>query len=147
MAIPIQHLGNFRWKGVDLLNYKEEDGTFKSITRQLLLKGDQSFPIEMRYFEIGPGGHSTLERHDHTHFVMVIRGKGRALVGDTIIDLNEFDVFSIGSQTWHQLHASGDQPLGFLCLVANERDRPHRPTVEELEMLRRNPEIASFIRS
>ncbi len=147
MKTALQHLGDFRWNGVDLLKYKEEDGTFKSITRQVLLKGDQGFPIEMRYFEIGPGGHSTLERHEHTHFVMVIRGKGKALVGDEIVDLAELDVFSVPPQTWHQLQAGGDQPFGFLCMVANERDRPHRPTAEELVELRKNPSIAAFIRS
>ena len=35
---------------------------------------DDALACELRYFEIAPGGHSTLERHDHLHSVMIIRG-------------------------------------------------------------------------
>jgi quercetin dioxygenase-like cupin family protein len=147
MKTSVRHMGDFRWDGVDLLKYKEEDGTFRAINRQVLLKGDSSFPVEMRYFEIGPGGYSTLERHEHTHFVMIIRGKGKALVGEEIVGLGELDVFSVPPQTWHQLYAEHDQPLGFLCMVATKRDRPHRPSVEEFAQLQKNPSIASIVRS
>ena len=30
--------------------------------------------------------------------------------------------------TWHQFRAAPDAPLGFLCLVAAERDRPELPS-------------------
>jgi hypothetical protein len=37
--------------------------------------------------------------------------------------------------TWHQFRAAPDSPLGFLCLVAADRDRPQLPTPAEAERL------------
>lgn len=136
---------DFRWDGVDVHPYKEDGGThFKSITRQTLFKGAEALPTEFRYFEIGPGGHSTLERHDHLHVVMVIRGKGTVLVGDTITPIDLHDVVHVPAQTWHQFQAGEDDHLGFLCLVATDRDRPYRPQAQDLDEM---PEhVRSFVK-
>jgi hypothetical protein len=48
--------------------------------------------------------------------------------------------------TWHQFRAADDAPLGFLCMVDCERDRPERPDAEALAMLAALPEVAAFIR-
>jgi hypothetical protein len=53
---------------------------------------------------------------------------------------------SIPPMTWHQFRANLDQPLGFLCMVNAERDRPQLPTESDLEALRENPNVAAFIR-
>jgi mannose-6-phosphate isomerase-like protein (cupin superfamily) len=76
---------------------------------------------------VAPGGWTTLERHHHVHNVMVIRGRGRCLVGETTYDLAQNDLVSVPPMTWHQFHAADDEPLGFLCLVNRERDRPQLP--------------------
>ena len=56
---------DFRWDGVDLLPYKEDErALFKAITRQTLFS-DPDLDGELRYFEVAPGGFSTLERHEH----------------------------------------------------------------------------------
>ncbi len=127
---------DFKWEGVDVHPYKEDGGThFKSITRQTLYKGEETLPVEFRYFEIGPGGHSTLERHDHLHTVMVIRGKGRVLVGEEIRPISIHDLVHVPQQTCHQFRADSHDHLGFLCLVATDRDRPYRPQAEDLEAM------------
>ena len=143
----VPQTGPFRWEGVPVLAYKEEGGThFKSITRQVLLGDDGGIGAELRYFEIAPGGHSTLERHDHVHSVMVIRGRGQALVGREIHALGGHDLVRVPTQTWHQFRAAADEPLGFLCLVRSERDKPQRPTAEEIDAMRSDPAIGPFIR-
>lgn len=38
-------------------------------------------------------------------------------------------------------------PLGFLCLVRCDRDRPTLPTADDLAALRADPDIAAFIRT
>ncbi len=127
---------DFTWEGIDVHPYKEDGGThFKSITRQTLYKGAETLPVEMRYFEIGPGGHSTLERHDHLHVVMVIRGGGKVLVGEDIRPIGLHDVVHVPAQTWHQFQAEEGDHLGFVCLVANDRDRPYRPQGHDLESM------------
>jgi hypothetical protein len=49
--------------------------------------------------------------------------------------------------TWHQFRADDDAPLGFLCLVSRERDRPQVPTDEQVAQLRADPALAAFIRT
>lgn len=138
----------FRWEGIPLLAYKEESGShFKSITRQVLFDDGEHFDTQLRYFEIAPGGHSTLERHDHAHSVMVIRGAGSALVGGDVFKLALRDLVRVPPGTWHQFRATGGEPLGFLCLVRRERDKPRVPTKEELAELRADPKVGGFIRA
>ena len=73
--------GSFHWEGVQPLSYKEEGSApFKAITRQVLFDRPE-LGCELRYFEMQPGGHSTLERHEHVHAVMIFRGRGTCLVG------------------------------------------------------------------
>jgi quercetin dioxygenase-like cupin family protein len=127
--------GDYHWQGVEVLQYKQDgDAPFRDVTRQVLF-GDADFPAQLRYFEVAPGGHTTLERHEHVHSVMVIRGRGRCLVGDQAHDLAMHDLVSVPPLTWHQFHAALDEPLGFLCLVATERDRPQLPSNDERERL------------
>lgn len=137
----------FRWEDVPVLAYKEDQGThFKSVTRQVLFEDGDPAGVQLRYFEIAPGGHSTLERHDHAHSVMVLRGRGQALVGREIHSLEANDLVRVPPQTWHQFRATTEEPLGFLCLVRSERDRPHQPTAIELAALRADRRIGSFVR-
>jgi quercetin dioxygenase-like cupin family protein len=119
--------GDFRWEGVDQLQYKADGSApFRAITRQVLFaQPDQA--AELRYFEIAAGGYSTLERHQHTHAVLVLRGRGSVRIGDETRDIAERDLVTVDPLTWHQFHAAPDSPLGFLCLVARERDRPQLP--------------------
>jgi hypothetical protein len=49
--------------------------------------------------------------------------------------------------TWHQFRAGPDEPLGFLCMVDRERDRPELPSPDDLAALRADPMIAEFLRS
>ena len=132
-----RHSGNFHWQGVDVLAYKEEGSApFKDVTRQVLFEG-QDLPAQLRYFEVAPGGHTTLERHQHVHAVMVIRGKGRCLVGDKAWDLAPNDLVSVPAMTWHQFRADEGEPLGFLCMVPAERDRPQLPAEHEVAAISR----------
>ncbi|HZZ95051.1 MAG TPA: cupin domain-containing protein [Usitatibacter sp.] len=117
----------FHWEGVDVLAYKQDAGApFRDVTRQVLFEG-RELPTQLRYFEVAPGGWTTLERHEHVHAVMVIRGRGQCLVGDKAYELGLHDLVSVPPMTWHQFHAAADEPLGFLCMVTTERDRPQLP--------------------
>jgi len=147
MVDLVRHLGNFRWEGVDVLRYKEDGSHFKEITRQILSEGRDDLPVQVRYFEIAPGGHSTLERHQHLHAVVVVRGLGQVLWGSEVVDLEPFDVLRVPSGTWHQFRATRGEPLGFLCLVHRDRDRPERPGPAELEQILSVPAVAAFART
>jgi len=136
----------YTWEDVEVLAYKSEGvAPFKGVTRQVLFN-DPQLAAQWRYFEVAPGGHTTLERHQHVHAVMVIRGRGACLVGQEIHSIGLHDLIHIPPMTWHQFRASENEPLGFLCLVNAERDRPELPGPEELRLLKENPNIADFIR-
>ena len=127
-----RHNGAFRWEGVDVLEYKQEGSApFKDVTRQVLFDSEDP-PAQLRYFEVAPGGHTTLERHEHVHAVMVIRGRGEALIGNEAHAIRQNDLVSVPPMTWHQFHAAADEPLGVLCLVASNRDRPQLPAEHEV---------------
>jgi len=137
---------DFRWDQVDLRPYKEDDAApFKAIARQELF-AHPSLGCELRYFEMAAGGYSTLERHEHVHAVMILRGHGRCLLGSEVRDVKPFDLLTIPSWTWHQFRATRGEPLGFLCMVNAERDRPQLPTEAERAALAASPAVAAFLK-
>jgi quercetin dioxygenase-like cupin family protein len=136
---------NYRWEEVPFLPYKEEGSApFKSVSRQVLFH-DPELRCELRYFEVAPGGYSTLERHQHMHGVMILRGEADVLVGSEVRQVRTFDLVGIPPMTWHQFRTRGDTPMGFLCMVNVERDRPQLPDDEELRRLRSDPKVAAFL--
>jgi mannose-6-phosphate isomerase-like protein (cupin superfamily) len=138
---------DYRWEGVPELPYKEDDrALFKSITRQVLF-ADPRLHGELRYFEVAPGGFSTLERHQHMHAVMILRGRGHCLVGEDVRAVETRDLVTVPAMTWHQFRATRSEPLGFLCMVNATRDKPELPSAEDLAKLERDAKIAAFLRN
>jgi len=135
----------FRWDGVAHQPYKQDDtAPFKDISRQVLFH-DDALACELRYFEMDESGYSTLERHEHAHAVMILRGHGECLLGEEVRRVKPLDLVSIPAWTWHQFRATSDQPLGFLCMVNVQRDRPQLPSDADLAEMRRNPVVAQFL--
>ena len=138
-----------RWQGVDVRAYKHEHeraAPFRDVTRQVLFD-DPALACQLRYFEVAPGGHTTLERHAHVHAVMIVRGRGECLVGDRVYAIAERDLVTVPSRTWHQFRADADASLGFICMVNAERDRPELPGVDDLAALARDAAVARFLAS
>jgi mannose-6-phosphate isomerase-like protein (cupin superfamily) len=146
MTIHIRQTEAFRWEGIPVSAYKPGGTHFAGITRQLLFDGGERLGCQLRYFEIQSQGYSSLERHQHEHAIMIIRGRGHALVGDRIMELGTHDLVRVPPFTWHQFRATGPEPLGFLCMVDCARDVPERPDDTALAQLRVDPAIAEFVR-
>jgi quercetin dioxygenase-like cupin family protein len=118
---------DYRWQGVELKAYKDEPAPYRDLTRQTLLgegPGEGALQFVTRYFEVQPGGYSTLELHRHPHAVIVLRGTGDVVLGDERHALAPFDCVYVAPETKHQFRATGSEPLGFLCVVDRVRDRP-----------------------
>ncbi len=140
---------NFRWD-VPLKEYKTEGTGFRDITRQTLLgDGDdeQRLNFLTRYFEVQPGGYSSLERHEHPHAVVILRGEGEVILGDRVESVSVHDCVFISSHSLHQFHATGSEPLGFLCVVDRERDRPQLPAEDELARLNQDETLRKRLRT
>lgn len=140
------YLGQGAWQQVERLEYKAQgQAPFHKVSRQVLFE-DPHLLAQWRYFEVEPGGYSTLERHQHVHAVMVFRGSGQCLVGHQVFEIGLGDLISVPPMTWHQFYAAAHEPLGFLCLVNAQRDRPQLPSPTDLHELRQHPTVAAVIK-
>jgi quercetin dioxygenase-like cupin family protein len=136
---------DYRWDKVACLPYKDDGAApFKAISRQVLFH-EAALGCELRYFEMDAGGYSTLERHEHMHAVMILRGHGHCLLGDAVRGVKPFDLISIPAWTWHQFRAPRGEPMGFLCMVNQVRDKPQLPNAEQRAALAADPQIAAFL--
>jgi quercetin dioxygenase-like cupin family protein len=136
---------NYTWERVAVHPYKDDGrALFRDVTRQILFSRPD-IAGELRYFEVAPGGHSTLERHEHVHGVLILRGRGKALVGGEVLTLDTTDLVTVPPMTWHQFRAAPDAPLGFLCMVDAVRDKPQLPEAADLARLMADPAIAAFL--
>jgi quercetin dioxygenase-like cupin family protein len=136
---------DYRWEGVEERPYKEDArALFRAVTRQILFS-DPGMQGELRYFEVAPGGYSTLERHEHMHACLVLRGRGHCLVGAQVRAIETRDLVTVPAMTWHQFRATRDEPLGFLCMVDAQRDKPQLPSSDDLAALRADPKVAAFL--
>ena len=116
-----------RWPALPVRAYQEEPELYREVSRRVLLgagEGEEPLAFELRYFEIAPGGWSTLERHQHPHAVVVVVGRGEVRLGGERHALAPFDAVYVAPGEAHQFRAAPDAPLGFLCVVDRERDRP-----------------------
>jgi quercetin dioxygenase-like cupin family protein len=135
----------YSWDTVEARRYKEDPAAaFQGVTRRVLFS-DRRLSGELRYFEVSAGGYSTLERHQHMHAVLVLRGAGRCLVGGAVHAIGLHDLITVPPWTWHQFRAAPDQKLGFLCLVDAERDKPTLPSEADREALMRTPAARDFL--
>jgi quercetin dioxygenase-like cupin family protein len=114
------------WTEIETKVYKEESGTsFKNIVKRELI--DKQWPdvdFEVRYFEISEAGYSSLEKHEHPHVVIIARGRGKAIVGEEMFEAKPFDLFFVAPNEVHQFIQESEEPFGFFCMVAAERDKP-----------------------
>ncbi len=132
----ILHSSDYHWDGVETKQYKTEGTNFKDITRYSLLgeaEDEWELNMQTRYFEIQPGGYSSLEYHRHPHSVVIIRGKGSMILGNEVHELGLHDVVFISPETLHQFHADKGEPLGFICVVDRYRDKPGVPNEKQLD--------------
>jgi quercetin dioxygenase-like cupin family protein len=121
------------WKDVEVREYKSEGDHFRNISRRTLLgeaAGEEALNFITRYFEIEPGGYSSMEFHQHPHAVVVIRGHGDVLLGDSIHELGPHDCVYVAPGTTHQFRATGSDPFGFLCIVDRHRDKAVRARIK-----------------
>jgi len=137
---------NYTWADTEKKVYKADTDNFKDIHRYTLLGDEYSaLNIQTRYFEIQPGGYSSLEYHRHPHSVVVIRGSGSVILNNELIEIGAFDVVYISPETIHQFHADKEEPLGFICTVDRYRDRPAIPDDQRISQVIHSEKILKKI--
>jgi quercetin dioxygenase-like cupin family protein len=113
------------WQGVPLQAYKPAADHHCGVVRSVLV-GDsgENTLFQVRYFEIAPGGNTTLEQHRHEHVVVVLRGRGEVFLDGTWYEVTLGDTVYVAPLEVHQLRNRGEEPFGFLCIVDAQRDVP-----------------------
>ncbi|MFP4330119.1 MAG: cupin domain-containing protein [Alkalispirochaetaceae bacterium] len=138
--------GGYRWENLPVESYSGSLDIFKGVTKQVLFSGEHGLDSALRYFEVEPGGYSSFERHQHVHGVLILRGRGRCILGEEVRTITAHDRIYIPPMTYHQFQADEDEYLGFLCMVNNDRDRPQRPDDQERRKLKEHPVIGRYLR-
>ena len=108
--------GSIDWEGVEEQGYASPDVRGVGV-RWLIGPADGAPHFAVRYFEIGPGGHTSLDNHAHDHGVVVIRGRGQVLLCEEVRELSYGDTVYVSPNEVHQFRCVGDEPLGFLCVI------------------------------
>lgn len=117
----------FAWTGVPVQPYKKETHSWKDVARHWLIgDGGETTKFHVRYFEVAPGGFTTLEVHRHEHVVIPLRGRGEVRFGDERAEPLGFgDCVYVAPSDPHQFRNTDPaEPFGFLCIVNAERDPP-----------------------
>ncbi len=143
-----RHRGDYRWEGVQPEPYKAPSEDWAAALRMVLV-GQSAEPLDfqLRYFELEPGGFTSLEKHEHAHVVIVVRGKGTVIAGSECWHVGFLDTVYIAPLTPHQLLNAGDEPFGFFCIVDAVRDRPQPLSPGELKRLLAIPRVREALRA
>ena len=142
---------NFKWGNIDTIEYKKpKDGeavSFNNVLRQNIVESDDDIGFDVRYFECAKGGYTSLEKHEHVHVVLTLRGSGSIIVGKKVYNVQPFDLTVIPSWAEHQLVNTGEDPFGFVCTVNGDRDKPTLLSKQETRELMETPELSAVIKA
>jgi quercetin dioxygenase-like cupin family protein len=117
MSAIHRHRGQYDWEGVSLDHYPPEK-EMKGVSVRWLIGAAEGAPnFALRYFEIEPGGWSSLDQHAHEHGVFILKGQGQVLLGKEESTVAFGDVVYVSPYEPHQFKNVGDEPLGFLCII------------------------------
>ncbi len=103
--------------------------------RLMLGREDGAANFAMRIFEVEPGGHTPLHKHNYEHEVLVLEGRGQVVGGrdgSTIRPISAGDILLMPANETHQFrnpetngHNGGGSTgaaLRFVCLVPSTFD-------------------------
>lgn len=125
----LRFLPDYHWEGRSDRAYKtQSELPFEGVRRvELIGQNGEQTDFDLRYFELAPGGFTSLEKHLHTHVIIAVRGRGEISVAGQCFALSPTDVVYVAPLQVHQLQNLGGEPFGFFCVVDRERDRPMGP--------------------
>jgi quercetin dioxygenase-like cupin family protein len=117
------HAATHRWEGVQPAEYRKPGEDVARVVRMALAgESGEKMGFEVHYLEIAPGGSTALERHQHEHVVVVLRGHGRVRLGTEVHAIGCGDSLYVAPAEVHQFENDADEPFGFLCVVDAVRD-------------------------
>ncbi len=122
----VLHCSDYHWHDRPVVDYKPDQTLpFVGVARHELIGryGEQT-AFDLRYFEIAPGGYTSLEKHVHEHVIIGVRGSGTLRMNGKELAIGLHDVAYVAPLQPHQIHNPGSEPFGFFCIVDRQRDKP-----------------------
>ena len=149
--MPFYKHNNYVWEGIPKVDYKPCDPgqpqTFSATDRQTLVGPGNDTAFHLRYFECAVGGYSSLEKHQHVHVVVCMRGHGTVVVDNEVYQVEPYDLVVIPPWAKHQLiNTSDTEPFGFFCTVDGARDRYAALTHAEVDEMCKDPAVKAALR-
>jgi len=96
------------------------EGVEKVTLRWLISKSDGAPTFAMRLFEVGPGGHSPLHRHEWEHEVYILAGQGELDYEGRSFEFAAGHFIFVPAGREHRFRNTGPGEMKFLCLVPND---------------------------
>jgi len=122
MGVIHRFTGNkdkFDWEEVDVQSYNSSE--IKGVIKKVLVGPKEGAPyFVLRYFEIEPGGWTSLDEHSHDHGVFILKGEGKVLLGQKEYKVKFGDVVYVSPNEKHQFKNTGNSPFGFICVIPNK---------------------------
>ena len=87
--------------------------------RWLVGQEDGAENFSMRQFAIAEDGFTPKHGHPYEHEVVVLKGVGTILSGETEHEIKTGDVIFVSPDEIHQFRNTGSDELQFLCLIPN----------------------------
>ncbi|HNX00181.1 MAG TPA: cupin domain-containing protein [Candidatus Cloacimonadota bacterium] len=97
------------------------EGASATKIRWLISQKDDAPNFAMRLFEIEPGGHTPLHKHDWEHEVFIVDGEGVLVFEDGEKPFITNDAIYVESGKMHQFKNTGSKLLKFLCMIPHEK--------------------------
>ncbi len=85
----------------------------------LLSEEDGTPHFELRYFELKPGRKTSGSPHPFEHEVYIVKGRGQIAGDDEVVEIEEGKAVLIFPNERHQFINTGDDVLGFICIIPN----------------------------
>lgn len=76
----------------------------------------------VRYFTTEGGGKTPFHSHDWPHYVIILEGEARGVLGETTCDLRAGSWAYVPPDEEHCFENTGTGPLKFLCIVPRRGD-------------------------
>lgn len=112
---------DFLWDGARMRIYSQ--GASGASETWLIGKAEKAKNFAIRYYELEPGGYSREETHPYDHGVFFIRGSGQIKLGLSDQPVAQGDIVYIAPDEVHQIKNTGDDALGWICVIPALRQK------------------------
>lgn len=106
----------YYYRDVDAI-IPDEKGIAGVKMRRVIAEKEGAENFVMRVFEIEPGGHTPLHKHDWEHEVFILNGVGIVIDPSGEHEVKNGDVIFVPSGEEHQFKNVSDKLLEFICLI------------------------------